>query len=122
MGHKEGEKAIGMIAQEMQKVYPELVKAPKKAYLSIDYGKFTAVLLQAVKELDGKVIALFKGLSDRVQALEARMDKVNGLEKEIHALKEENQLLRQKNDTFSNQLRDIKAVLCRKLKLDEFCQ
>jgi archaellum component FlaC len=47
------------------------------------------VLLQAIKELDGKVISLFKGLSDRVQALEARMDKVNGLEKEIHALKEE---------------------------------
>jgi hypothetical protein len=93
MGHKEGQKAIGMIAQEVQKVYPELViVAPEhdgRRYLSIDYEKFTAVLLQAIKELDGKVISLFKGLSDRVQALEVRMDKVNGLEKEIHALKEE---------------------------------
>ena len=94
VGNKEGQKAIGMIAQELQKVYPELVVASKNGnqeYLSIDYGKFTAVLLQAVKEL--------KKEKDK---------EIKDQGKEIHALKEEN--------------RDIKAVLCRKLKLNEFCQ
>jgi len=58
MGHKEGEKTIGVIAQELQKVYPELVTSGKygdKEYLSVDYTKFTAVLLQSIKELKAQV-------------------------------------------------------------------
>ena len=76
MGHKEGEKTIGMIAQELQKVYPELVKAPKKAYLSIDYMKFTAVLLQVAKEQQKEI----KELQERNEQLRARMD---ALEKKL---------------------------------------
>ena len=65
IGHKEGEKAIGMIAQEVQKVYPQLVVATKNGkqeYLSIDYGKFTAVLLQAIKEQQKEIEELQKKL------------------------------------------------------------
>ena len=96
MRHKEGEKGIGMIAQELQKVYPELVAGSKKDYLAINYGAFTAVLLQSVKELNEKVISLFKGLSDRVQALEARMDKVNILERQVKDLKSENKEIKER--------------------------
>ena len=97
MGHKEGEKGIGMIAQELQKVYPELVVASKNEhqnYLSIDYMKFTAVLLQVAKEQQEEIKDQQKESKDQ--------------QKEIHALKEG--------------IRDLKAVLCRKLKLNEFCQ
>jgi len=87
MRHKEGEKGIGMIAQELQKVYPELVVGSKKDYLSIDYGEFTAVLLQVAKD---------------------QQKEIKDQGKEIHALKEG--------------IRDLKTVLCRKLKLNEFCQ
>ena len=65
VGNKEGQKAIGMIAQELQKVYPELVVASKNGnqeYLSIDYGKFTAVLLQAIKEQQKEIEELQKKL------------------------------------------------------------
>ena len=65
MGHKEGEKGIGMIAQELQKVYPELVVASKNEhqdYLSIDYMKFTAVLLQAIKEQQKEIEELQRKL------------------------------------------------------------
>ena len=58
LGLKEGQKSIGMIAQELQTVYPELVVASRNEqqdYLSIDYMKFTAVLLQAIKELKSQV-------------------------------------------------------------------
>lgn len=44
------EQALGLIAQDIQKVYPELVLEDKDGYLSVDYSKFTAVLLQAIKE------------------------------------------------------------------------
>ena len=44
------ERNIGFIAQEMQKVYPEIVTEKADGYLTVDYSKFTAVLLEAIKE------------------------------------------------------------------------
>jgi hypothetical protein len=76
MGYKEGQKSIGLIAQDMQKVYPELVgsfKSGKAEYLNIDYPKFTAVLLESVKELKGEVDTLqsqVNALQEKVKVLE----------------------------------------------------
>lgn len=50
--------AIGMIAQEVQKYFPELVKTDKKGILSINYQNFNAVLLQGWKELDERITKL----------------------------------------------------------------
>ena len=75
MGLKEGQKSIGMIAQELQKVYPELVSASKNGhqeYLSIDYGKFTAVLLQSIKELKGQM----NTMQDQINALQEKVKKL----------------------------------------------
>jgi hypothetical protein len=41
---------IGLIAQDMQKVFPELVVEDKEGYLSVDYSRFTSVLLKAIQE------------------------------------------------------------------------
>lgn len=51
-------KQIGMIAQEVEKVFPELVSTDAKGYKSLNYAQFTAVLLEAVKELNSEVSAL----------------------------------------------------------------
>ena len=48
---------IGVIAQEIQAQYPELVTERENGYLAVDYVKLTAVLLQSIKELDAKVEA-----------------------------------------------------------------
>ena len=48
---------IGVKAQEVQAMYPELVHERDNGYLAVDYIKLTAVLLQAVKELNAKVEA-----------------------------------------------------------------
>ncbi|MDM8562053.1 tail fiber domain-containing protein [Candidatus Marithioploca araucensis] len=45
------EKQIGLVAQEVEKVFPELVSTDSEGYKSIAYGKLTAVLIEAVKEL-----------------------------------------------------------------------
>ncbi len=44
------DRVIGVIAQDIQKVYPELVHTDKDGFLAVDYTKFSAVLLQAIKE------------------------------------------------------------------------
>ena len=49
------EHTIGVIAQEIQEVYPELVSQGKDGFLRVDYGKLTAVLLQAIKELKAEI-------------------------------------------------------------------
>ena len=55
---------IGFIAQEMEKIVPEVVKKnlidlgskdADKKYKTIDYGKIVAVLVEAVKELTERV-------------------------------------------------------------------
>ncbi len=43
---------IGMIAQDVEKEFPELIeRSHHEGYLGIEYGKFTAVLVEGIKEL-----------------------------------------------------------------------
>ena len=56
--YEAGSHSIGVKAQEVQAQYPELVHEREDKYLSVDYVKLTAVLLEAVKELSAKVEAL----------------------------------------------------------------
>jgi len=50
VGMTEG-KQIGLIAQEVEEVLPELVSEDKDGYKAVSYTKLTAVLVEAVKEL-----------------------------------------------------------------------
>ncbi|RKX19994.1 MAG: hypothetical protein DRP35_06775 [Candidatus Zixiibacteriota bacterium] len=43
-------KQIGVIAQDIEKYYPELVKTDANGYKSVDYSKLSVVLLEAIKE------------------------------------------------------------------------
>jgi len=49
---------IGVVAQEVEKVLPELVTTRDNGYKAVKYEKLTAVLIQAVKELSERVKTL----------------------------------------------------------------
>lgn len=51
IGHKTGKKHIGLIAQELQKLYPELVEEMQDGYLAVNYMELVPVLIQAIQEL-----------------------------------------------------------------------
>ncbi len=51
IGASTGKKQIGVLASEVEQVFPELVSTPENGYKSVDYTKLTAVLIEAVKEL-----------------------------------------------------------------------
>ena len=57
---------IGLIAQDVEKVFPSLVETDAKGVKSIHYMGVTAVLLEAVKTQQKQI----KELKDRVRALE----------------------------------------------------
>jgi hypothetical protein len=49
---------IGLIAQEVREVVPEVVTENKDGYLALSYGNMVALLVEAVKELKAEVDAL----------------------------------------------------------------
>ena len=46
---------FGLIAQELQEVYPNLVYEKDNGYLAVNYTELVPVLMQAIKELNAKV-------------------------------------------------------------------
>ena len=60
---KDGEAGVGVIAQEMQKVLPEVVMDGE--YLSVSYGNIVGVLIEAVKELKAQVEELKHGSTNQ---------------------------------------------------------
>ena len=58
---KRGQKrSIGLIAQDLEKLYPELISENEEGFKQIEYDKLTAILIAAVQELSEKVIKLEK--------------------------------------------------------------
>ena len=51
-------RSIGVIAQELEKVLPELVSTDEEGMKAVNYGQITGLLIEAVKELSAKVEAL----------------------------------------------------------------
>jgi len=58
-GKPSGRREIGLIAQEVETVFPELVATSgEENYKALEYSKFVAVLVEAIKELKTEVDAL----------------------------------------------------------------
>jgi len=55
---------IGVIAQEVQKVIPEVVNTKEDGYLSVCYGNIVGLLIEAVKEQQIKIEQLEQRLGD----------------------------------------------------------
>ena len=74
-----------MIAQELEKVLPELVNTDKEGYKSVSYDKLTAILIEAVKEQQKQMAAQ----QEQINALKSEKDgKIASLENDIAELKE----------------------------------
>ena len=65
---KEESHDIGLIAQEVEKTFPEVVSEDQEGYKSINYGKIVAALVEAVKELKTQN----EELKAKIEALESR--------------------------------------------------
>lgn len=69
MGRSTGHREIGVVVQEVEAVFPELVTTwGDKEYRAVDYGRLTAVLIEAVKELRAENTCL----KERIEKLEEK--------------------------------------------------
>ncbi len=55
---------IGFIAQDLEKIYPELVNTNDEGYKSVQYSHMVPVLLEAIKEQQGLIEHLTRRLDD----------------------------------------------------------
>jgi len=69
------DKQIGLIAQDVEDILPELVNTDEQGYKSVDYVSLTAVLVEAIKEQQLTI-----------DALEKKVDRIAELENKIMAL------------------------------------
>jgi hypothetical protein len=67
IGATTGNDQIGVVAQEIESVIPQLVSTSQDGYKSVDYTKLTAVLIEAVKELKEQN----QTLMERIETLES---------------------------------------------------
>ncbi len=73
---------IGVIAQDVEKVYPEIVMTNDKGYKMVDYTKLTPVLLEAIKEQQQQIDS-FKAenndLRSELNTLKEKVDRIESL-------------------------------------------
>lgn len=57
-----GHRQTGLIAQDVQKVLPEAVTENQEGILGISYGNLAGLLVESIKELDSRLVALERRL------------------------------------------------------------
>ena len=74
---------IGFIAQDLEKIYPEMVFTDAQGYKSVDYSRLTPVLVEAIKEQQKQIEALkisvqeSENFKNRIEKLEALLLKTD---------------------------------------------
>jgi hypothetical protein len=68
-GFGEGNK-IGLIAQEVEDIVPEVVKKQGDGYYSVDYGRLTPILIGAVQEQQATIKELKSQLAQALKRLD----------------------------------------------------
>lgn len=80
--NKSQRKQIGVIAQEVEEIYPEFVHTDTKGMKAVNYAQISAVLIEAIKELNNKVEELEKENSSlksslvKIESLRTDMDRL----------------------------------------------
>ncbi|WP_374030650.1 tail fiber domain-containing protein [Bdellovibrio bacteriovorus] len=92
-----GEKTMGFIAQEVEAVYPELVRTDKQSgYKAVQYGNIVAVLVEALKQehaerlqdkelCQGQIAQVSRGLASVNESSDSRLKKLEQENQELKA-------------------------------------
>lgn len=76
---------IGVIAQEVEEIYPEFVQTDENGNKSVNYAQMTAVLIEAVKALNAEILELkndnteLQASVDNQKNMEARLAQIEKL-------------------------------------------
>ncbi|MGE3769525.1 MAG: tail fiber domain-containing protein [Bdellovibrionales bacterium] len=102
--NKDNKDDFGVIAQEVEKVLPEVITRDDKGFMAVQYDKLVLPVIEAVK----KLIDMVDGLQTKVAQLFDWKDSVEkrlaALEGDLKALKAENAALKKENGSLQQKL------------------
>ncbi len=75
----ENDTQIGLIAQEVEALFPELVETDSEGYKSVEYSKIVAILIESIKELQTQVTKQSAENASMKADIEQLKSAVNGL-------------------------------------------
>jgi Chaperone of endosialidase len=75
LGAEIDDRKIGLLAQNVEAMFPELISQKGDGYKSMEYSKLTAVLIEAVKELKSENDQLRQSVDDLAQRIETMENK-----------------------------------------------
>jgi hypothetical protein len=99
-------KKLGLKAQEVEKVFPEVVSHGKDGFLSVSYNHLVAGVIEAVKEFFQKWQGDSKGIHREIASLK----------KDNELLKKDNELLKAKNLETQNRLDTLEKMILKRIK------
>ncbi|TNF00116.1 MAG: hypothetical protein EP326_06965, partial [Deltaproteobacteria bacterium] len=102
---------IGVIAQEIQAVFPELVHTTEDDFLTVDYPRLGAIALEGIKELNAQVKKNIEMFSIMNGTLKVHEERISANERAIASLKEENEKLKDENEKLKKRLEAIEKHL-----------
>jgi hypothetical protein len=70
--HFDDSRQIGLVAQEVEKVFPDLVRTDDKGYKAVAYDKLSVVLLQGLKEQEQQI----KSQQEQIDMLRKQVDEL----------------------------------------------
>ena len=75
----DSDKHIGVIAQELEQEFPELVRTDDDGFKSVEYSNLTPILIEAIKEQQQIINALQSEKEEqnkKIEALEAQLKEI----------------------------------------------
>jgi hypothetical protein len=105
---------IGLIAQEVEKLFPELVKTGPDGYKAVDYSKLTAVLIQGMKDQQQIISKQQSDFEKQQQVILKQQSNLDQQQKSINILNDENKVIKQQLQDMKNlqsELDKIKAAI-----------
>jgi len=77
---------IGLIAQELQQVYPELVMTGDDGFLQVNYSQLSAVLIQGINEMNARIDHLEQRIQDQETRLDEQQKQIEQIQKTVQKL------------------------------------
>lgn len=99
---KDGQKQLGLIAQEVEKVFPELVHTNEQSSKSVQYGNLVAPLIESIKEMAAN--------QEQLQVIiQKQQQQINHLLKVQTRLEQTNEKLNKQQSQFKTSLVNTKS-------------
>ena len=106
-----GKESMGFIAQDVQKIFPELVSTDQNGYLSLNYGGFAAPIVNAIKEQQLQIATMSGNLVDLSSQKTQTTGTVSSLTNQIVSLSALNESLNTQVLDLQNKYASIAAEL-----------